>query len=104
MNMEKLYGHLNDCLHQLQNNQIDDDSKLDLELLTIQLKRQINLQVFDPLKNLDTVTIVDTSQLSLLVSQVQTEISNEQRRVELVKKITALAKIALKAAGLPIPS
>jgi len=104
MNIEELQGHLNNCLQQLQKNQIDDDSKLELELLAIQLKRQIRLQVFDPLKNLDNVTLVDTSQLSLLVSQVQTEIGNEQRRVERVQKITSIAKIALKAAGLPIPS
>ncbi len=104
MNIDELYGHLNDCLHHLQKNQIDDDSKLELELLAIQLKRQKRLQVFDPLKNLDNVTIVDTSQLSLLVSQVQTEMSNEQRRTELVRKITLIAKIGLKAAGLPIPS
>jgi hypothetical protein len=55
MNIDELYGHLNDCLHHLQKNQIDDDSKLELELLAIQLKRQKRLQVFDPLKNLDNV-------------------------------------------------
>ena len=104
MNIQEIYDQLNNCLEKLKDKDIDDEAKLDLELLVIQLKRQIRMAVFDPLKNLDNVTVADLSQLSDLISQVQEEIANEKNRAALVQKVIVLAKIGLKAAGLPIPS
>ena len=104
MNIQEIYDQLNNCLEKLKDKDIDDEAKLDLELLVIQLKRQIRMAVFDPLKNLDNVTVADLSQLSSLISQVQEEIDNEKNRAALVQKVIVLAKIGLKAAGLPIPS
>ena len=104
MNIQEINIQLNDCLEKLNENGIDDDTKLDLELLVLHLKRQTRLAIFDPLKNLDSVTIADLSILSNLVSQVKVEIENEKERTILVKKAIGLAKVGLKAAGLAIPS
>lgn len=104
MNINEIYEQLDLCLAKLDEKEIDDEAKLDLELLAIQLKRQIRLSVFDPLKDIDSVTIADMSKLSQLVAEVNVEIQDEQKRVRLVGKIINLTKIGLKAAGLPIPS
>lgn len=104
MNLQEISTALNNCLKELNASNIDDESKLDLELLVIQLKRQMRLAVFDPLRDLDNVTIADLSKLNSLVDDVKVEIANEKQRVVLVTKIVTLAKVGLKAAGLPIPS
>ena len=104
MNIQEINNELNKCLDTLNENNIDDDSKLDLDLLALHLKRQLRLAILDPLKDLDNVTVADLSQLSSLVTQVKNEIDNENKRTELLKKAIGLAKIGLKAAGLPIPS
>jgi hypothetical protein len=102
--IQELSDTLNRVLQQLTAAGADDDSKLDLEILALQLKRQMVVAVFDPLKELDTVTVADVSKLPQLAQEVSREIAREQPRAELVRRITATAKMALKAAGVPIPS
>ena len=104
MNIQEINNEINKCLNTLIEKNIDDDARLDLELLVLNLKRQLRLGVFDPLKSLENVTVADLSQLSALVAQVENEIDNESKRTELVKKVIGLAKIGLNAAGLPIAS
>lgn len=83
---------------------VDDDTKLDLEILILQLRKQMIIAGFDPLKELSSVTVADLSTLRDLVAQVDTVIKDEKQRVKIVQKIVSTAKIGLKAAGLPIPS
>jgi len=104
MTMNEILEALQETQGKLEAARVDDDSKLELDILILQLRRALAVAVFDPLKDLDEVTVADTSQLTQLVREVQTAIQNEQKRVTLVKKITTTAKVALKAAGIPIPS
>ena len=81
---------------------IDDDAKLDLDLLKIQIKRQIRLAVLDPLKDVESVTVADLSKLTDLIREVQQEIHNESKRTKALQKIIGLVKIGANAAGIPI--
>lgn len=104
MTIKKIYEKISECLNKLDNADIDDDAKLDLEILVIQLKKQLLLKAFDPLREINGVTIADVSKLEGLIKQIDQVIDDEKKRGETVKQVTAIAKIALKAAGLPIPS
>ena len=76
----------------------DDAAKFDLQILILQLRKQVVAQAFDPLATLANST-VEVEQLKLLIPQVDQAIQTEQRRVMLVARIISLAKIALRAAG-----
>lgn len=104
MTVQELYNLLAETQRKLDAAGIDDESKLDLEILTKQIKKQIILEILDPLKDLDNVTVVDVSKLPRLCAEVAEKVEDEERRTQLVKKVVAIAKIALKAGGIPIPS
>ncbi len=104
MTVQELYELLEDALKKLDDANIDDESKIDLEILVLQLKRQIIVASFDPLKDLEKVTVANVSKLRQLTAEVGREIENEQKRVQLVQQIFTIAKMALKAGGVPIPS
>jgi len=76
----------------------DDPTKFDLQILILQLRKQVVAQAFDPLTTLANST-VEVEQLKLLMPQVDQAILTEQRRAMLVARIISLAKIALRAAG-----
>ena len=76
----------------------DDAAKFDLQILILQLRKQVVAQAFDPLATLANST-VEVEQLKLLMPQVDQAIQTEQQRVMLVARIISLAKIALRAAG-----
>jgi hypothetical protein len=82
----------------------DDRPTRDLHILLLQLEQELEVAAFDPLKDLDSVTVADTSSLAGLCDQVQAAIDDEKKRVDLVSKIVATAKIALRAGGIPVPS
>lgn len=104
MTIEELNKLLQDTLERLKDAGIDDESKIELEILALQLKRQIQAESFNTLKDLEQITVADVSKLRQLTAAVEREIENEQNRVQLVKQIYAIAKMALKAGGVPIPS
>ncbi len=81
---------------------MDDNSKLDLEIVVLQLQRALQTGIFDPLKDLDGVTVADTSKLSNLCGEVDAAINDEKKRVALVEQIVGVAKTTMKAAGLAI--
>jgi hypothetical protein len=104
MTIKEIYEKLKEALSKLQSADTDDDATLDLEILVLQLKKQLLLGGFDPLKELSGVTVADVSKLPQLVQEVDEVIENETKRVKLIQRIISTAKIGLKAAGLPIPS
>ncbi len=104
MTIQEIHVKLKEALTTLQSADIDDDTTLDLEILVLQLKKQLLLGGFDPLKELSGVTVADISKLPQLIQEVDVVIDNEAKRIKLVQKIISTAKIGLKAAGLPIPS
>ena len=104
MTIKEIYEKLKEALSKLQSADTDDDATLDLEILVLQLKKQLLLGGFDPLKELSGVTVADVSKLPQLVQEVDKVIENEAKRVKLIQRIISTAKIGLKAAGLPIPS
>ncbi len=76
----------------------DDATKFDLQILILQLRKQVVAQAFDPLTALPDSSL-EVEQLKLLMPQVDQAILTEQNRVMLVARIVSLAKIALRAAG-----
>ncbi len=102
MNVQEIMQKLQDTQAKLEAAEVDDNSKLDLDILVLQLKKALQSAIFDPLKDLDGVTVADTSKLSSLVDQVDDVINAEKKRVALVEQITGVARTALKAAGLSI--
>ena len=103
MTIQEITDTLNKTFQQLDDADIDDAAKRDLHILILQLERELEVAAFDPLKDIDSVTVADTSQLKTLAAEVQQEINNEKARVQLVQKLIATSKIALRAAGVPIP-
>lgn len=79
----------------------DDATKFDLQILILQLRKQVAAQAFDPLCTLANSS-VEVEQLKLLMPQVDQAILTEQNRVMLVARIVSLAKIALRAAGVTV--
>ncbi|MFQ5772894.1 MAG: hypothetical protein ACE5GS_00100 [Kiloniellaceae bacterium] len=102
MNAKELKELLEDVQKKLEDNDVDEIKQLELGILARQLQMQMLVGAFDPLKDLDAVTVVDLSQLRMLTQQVEQEIQNERKRGELVDKILLIAKSGLKAAGVPI--
>ena len=102
MTINELYDKLEECVSMLDQAGIDDDAKLDLDLLKIQIKRQIRLAVLNPLKDVESVTVADLSKLTDLIREVQQEIHNESKRTKALQKIIGLVKIGANAAGIPI--
>jgi hypothetical protein len=104
MNIKEISSALIETLDKLNAADIDDHAKLDLEILSLQLKKQLLIEGFNPLKEIGSITVADVSKLPSLIGQLDQVISDEKGRTAMVNKIAAIAKIALKAAGLPIPS
>jgi hypothetical protein len=102
--IQEVIDTLSSTFDKLDSAGIDDATKRDLRILILQLERELEVAAFDPLKDIDSVTVADTSQLKALATQVQQEIDNEKARVRLVSRLIATAKIALRAAGVPIPA
>lgn len=103
MTIQDILDTLQSTLDKLDDAGIKDSSKRDLQIMVLQLERELEVAAFDPLKDIDSITVADTSQLPALEAQVQTEIDNEKKRVALLQKIIATAKVGLRAAGVPIP-
>jgi len=102
MTIQELEQQLQDTLDKLDDAGIDDASRRKLKILILQLQNEILTESFNTLKDMDDVSVVDTSQINGLVAQVETEIANEKARTALVEKIIGLAKTGLRAAGVAL--
>lgn len=103
MTIQDILDTLQSTLDNLDDAGIKDSSRRDLQITVLQLERELEVAAFDPLKDIDSVTVADTSQLPVLAAQVQIEIDNEKARVALVQKLISTAKVGLRAAGVPLP-
>jgi len=81
----------------------DDESKFELKLLAHELDKQVIAATFDPLAELEALSVADVGQLKSLIDAVEQAIEDEQRRSKLVLEIIAIAKTALKVAGVALP-
>jgi hypothetical protein len=104
MTLQELFDTLDSTLQKLEEANIDEPSKWDLEILVLHLKREMYRAVFNPLKELDKVGVVDTSELTRLAGEVQGFVRQEERRSEVVTKLVATARLAIQAAGVDIPA
>ncbi|MCU1284069.1 MAG: hypothetical protein JWO13_419 [Acidobacteriales bacterium] len=105
MTVESLITRLQETFDRLElADATDNRSARDLHILLLQLQQELAVAAFDPLKDLDKVSVADTSKLASLCDDVQASINDEKKRVDLVEKIVATAKIALRAGGVPIPA
>ena len=102
MNAQEIHDLLDNVEKELREANVEEVKRLELSILARQLKMQLLLGGFDPLKDLDAVTVVDLSQLRDLTAKVGQEINNELARRDLVDKIVLIAKSGLKAAGFPV--
>lgn len=79
------------------------ESQADLELLILQLEKQVVAEGFQPLAGLAALAAVDDAPLLALMAQVDQAIADEQARAKLIGQIVSLAKAALAAAGVKLP-
>ena len=103
MTIQNILDELKNTDQQLAAAGIDDAAKHKLKGLIIDLKTELVMNSFDPLRDISSMTVVDVSQLPQLRQQLQQVIQDEQKRTALVQRITAIAARALSGAGLPIP-
>jgi hypothetical protein len=102
MTIDELYRQLSGLSASLASAS-DDEAKLNLQMLVLQLEKQIVAESFDPLTDLAAVAGADVEQLKILIPQVDQAIATEQQRVQLVQTIISLATSALRAAGVALP-
>lgn len=102
MNIQQVHEILTSTLDKLDNEGVNDRQKKELQILVLQLENQLEVVAFDPLMELDNITIVDTKKLKELVKEVDKEIKKEEKRKELIAKIISSAKTIISASGLPV--
>jgi hypothetical protein len=102
MTVNEILDELQKTDTQLQAAGIDDRAKHKLKGLIIDLKTELVMRSFDPLRDISAMTIVDVSKLPGLRQELEQVIADEQKRTQLVKRITSIASQALKGAGLPV--
>jgi len=103
MKIQELLDQLKDAMSKLDDANITDEARDDLQLLINATERNIIRHSVDPLKDISQMTVVDVSQLRTLTAQLGQEIQNEQKRTALLGKIITIAKGGLRGAGLPLP-
>ena len=103
MKIQELLDQLKDAMAKLDDADITDEARDDLQLLINATERNIIRHSVDPLRDIGQMTVVDLSQLKTLTVQLGQEIKNEQKRTALVGKIITIAKGGLRGAGLPLP-
>lgn len=102
MTIDELYTQLSGLSARLASAP-DDETTFNLQMLVLQLEKQIVAESFDPLTDLAAAAGADVQQLKILIPQVDQAIATEQQRVQLVQTIIALATSALRASGVALP-
>ncbi len=102
MNLQELFDALKKAQQKLEDANIDDLSKIDLEILIEKIRKKIIMGGFEPLTEISAVEVPDISKLPGLIDQVDVEIQNEEKRKALFGTIMSIAKKGLNVIGLPI--
>ena len=104
MDINELLGLLHQTVMQLDQANINDDARFDLEGVIIDTKRAIIRHSVDPLRDISQMTVIDVSQLRTLTPQLAQVIQDERKRAALITRIINIAKAGLRGAGVPLPS
>jgi len=102
MTIEELSNQLSQLTSELESAP-DDESKFELKLLSHELEKQVIAATFDPLAELETLSLADVEHLKSLAIGVKQAIEDDQRRTKLVLEIIAIARTALRVAGVALP-
>jgi len=102
MTVEELSNQLSQLTSELESAP-DDESKFELKLFAHELEKQLIAASFDPLAELEALSIADSEHLKGLIDAVEQAIEDEQRRTRLVLEVIAIARTALRVAGVAIP-
>ena len=81
-----------------------DDATFDLRILILQTQKQVIVEGFSPLTDLDALAPVPVGEFQVLMAQVDEAIAAENQRAQFVQTIISLAKTALRAAGVTLPA
>jgi len=81
-----------------------DDATFDLQILVVETQKQVIVEGFSPLTDLDALAPVPVADLQVLMAQVDEAIATENKRVQFVQTVISLAATALKAAGVTLPA
>jgi hypothetical protein len=103
MTIDELVTQLNGLSAKLEPNPAND-ATFDLRILLLQVQKQAISEGFSPLTDLDGLAPVSVGELRVLMAQVDEAIATEKKRVQFVQTIIALAKTALRAAGVNLPA
>jgi hypothetical protein len=102
MNLQELLNQLKTAQQKLEDANIDDSSKIRLDILIKKIKKKIIMTGFEPLTEISAVEVPDISKLPGLMDQVDVAIENEEKRKALFGTIMSIAKKGLNVIGLPI--
>ena len=103
MTVDELLTQLNGLSAKL-NPFATDDATFDLRILVLQTEKQLIVEGFSPLTDLDALAPVPVGEFQVLMAQVDESIATENKRAQFVQTIIALAKTALRAAGVTLPA
>ena len=81
-----------------------DEATFDLRIFLLQIEKQKIAQAFSPLADLNALAPVPTGQLQILMGQLDEAIATDSKRVQFVQTVISVAKVALRAAGVPLPA
>ena len=103
MTVDELLTQLNGLSAKL-NPFATDDATFDLWILILQTQKQVIVEGFSPLTDLDALAPVPVGEFQVLMAEVDEAIATENRRAQFVQTIISLAKTALRAAGVTLPA
>jgi hypothetical protein len=103
MTIDELLTQLNGLSAKLDSD-APDNATFDLQILVLQTQKQVIVEGFSPLTDLDALAPVPVAELQVLMAQVDEAIATENKRVQFVQTVISLAKVALQAAGVTLPA
>lgn len=102
MTVQELTGHLKTLRQKLEDSNIAPSERRELENLIIEAEDELEVAAASVLQT--SISVPDTKILRGLSDKLEQEIQNERKRVQLIKQIVNVARKALSAAGLRLPS
>ena len=102
MTLQKLFDDLKKAQQKLDDSNIDDLSKIELELLIEKIRKKIIVGGFNSLTEISNLDSPDISKLPGLINEVDGAIEDEKKRKEILEKVISIAKTGLNSIGIPL--